>query len=743
MLPFPYQFRPHQKDIISTLDLGLEGGMHVVMESGTGTGKTVCTLYSLYKYVLANKEKRIIYTTRTNSQHHQVITETKRLKEISREKLSIVGFQGRNHFCLLLKDLALWKNEDMDEETPVTIEELAAYCAKRRRHTKEKIDKEIEKKKFKPLSGLINLSPVNELGVEIAVGKRHLKDKGCIYYENLLRGGLPVGDVRNNEDAKKEKEEITFEDSLLKKEVNNIFVKWLLENNPDTGELLSFCRLNRICPYELNKMACEKANAVVVPYIFFFAPFLRRYLLDWMNTELKNIILVVDEAHNLPDYARELQSSTLSRKGLELVVSEGVKYSLLKITDEVHLQEICSLVEDAIEEFLELYLVDEDGLIPDFALEEKILCYFKMSSPQFKQVVGSIIKMGIGVKEIKLNANGLPSSHIYNFGTFLLHWLQAKEDYYIRLINKDGVLAGVSEEKIYFVDENGTKQEIGVVERGEKKVKEDNPRLEIFCLDPSLTTSVINNCYASVHLSGTLKPIEQYVDCLALQKERVIVRSFPSPFPEKNRLYLYLDDVTTRYEDYMRDLNIRKKIGEYLNKIAFFSQGRNTIFFFPSFKLLQKYSKEKWVGELKRKVFVERQGMSNQSHYSLIQEFKSSDGGLLFSVVGGRTSEGMDFPGKALEVVVVVGIPYPKPTVKLQALQFYNQQKFGRGYFYTFHAPASRKLAQALGRLIRTEEDRGVGIILDKRAHRFTDYIHGIKRCEDLKKEFEEFWAQK
>ena len=74
----------------------------------------------------------------------------------------------------------------------------------------------------------------------------------------------------------------------------------------------------------------------------------------------------------------------------------------------------------------------------------------------------------------------------------------------------------------------------------EKRVKKENPRLEIFCLDPSLTTSVVNDCYASVHLSGTLKPIEQYVDCLSLEKERVLVRSFPSPFPEKNRLYLYL-----------------------------------------------------------------------------------------------------------------------------------------------------------------------------------------------------------
>jgi len=745
---------------VETLSRALEGRKHVVMESGTGTGKTVCTLYSAYSYAIS-KGKRVIYTTRTNSQHHQVITETKSINRASDRQCCVVGIQGRSNFCLLLKDLEGMRrgggrepsaDGDSDEE-PTTIEELAAYCTKRRRFTKDKLEKEMAKGGFTRVSLVDGEESAGVRRSRARIGKR-----GCVYYEKLLRGGVPSredagGDERGEEPVSGGLS-MDEDDSVLQEEQENVFVQWVLENTPDTGELLRFCRLNSVCPYELNKMACEKADCVVVPYIFFFAPFLRHHLLDWMNTRLRDVVLIVDEAHNLPDYARELQSSTLSRYALELVVSEGEKHGLMNITDEVSLLELCLVIDQAMDVFLEDYLVDEDGLIPDFGLEERILGHFRIPSPRFKQTVGSIIKLGVAVKEKKLNNNQLPSSHIYSFGSFLLHWLSSQENHYIHLITKGGAdgktlkrperkeseLANGSEEAVYFTKEDGSKERIGVIEKtgtrpGTQRrpsAGNGNPCLEIFCLDPSLTTSIANDCHMSIHMSGTLKPMEQYVDSTGLDKGRLVVRNFPSPFPEENRRFLYAPDVTTRYDDYTKDPSIRERIGGYLKNIALLAQARSTVFFFPSFRLLTFFSTREWVGALDRSVFIERQGMSNDSYHQLIQDFKQSKGGILFSVVGGRTSEGMDFPGRELEIVVVVGIPYPKPSIKLQALQFYNEEKFRQGYFYTFHAPASRKLAQALGRLIRTETDRGIGIVLDKRAHRFGDYIFDMRKSDEI-----------
>lgn len=104
---------------------------------------------------------------------------------------------------------------------------------------------------------------------------------------------------------------------------------------------------------------------------------------------------------------------------------------------------------------------------------------------------------------------------------------------------------------------------------------------------------------------------------------------------------------------------------------------------------------------------------------------------LFFSVIGGRISEGMDFPAEQLEIAVIVGIPYPKPTARQRGLQNYYELKFGKGWEYTVQAPAARRLLQAIGRLIRNEHDRGVAVILDKRAPRFRQYLHDLSEAKD------------
>ncbi len=793
MLRFPYEPRPHQEDIIQTVTSALANGKHVVMESGTGTGKTVCTLFSSLKEALATK-KRVIYTTRTNSQQQQVISETRSISQASGCRLSCVGLQGRNNFCLLLRDLeaagqqrkgreATGKSEE--EEAPSTLEELAAYCSARRRTSRDKVEKEYKKGSLIPATIQKIGSPWTLQGAI-----KRSKYKGCIYYENLLRGGTPgLEGMPNGEEEEEESlapplysefnqnEDHTLDesDAILQEEDDNIFAAWLLEENPTTGELLEFCQRNKICPYELCKLACRRAEAVVVPYIFFFAPYLRHHLLEWMNAALGDVILIVDEAHNLPDYARELQSSTLSRRSLQMVVSELEKFTLNQIAEDMSLSALCQLLDKSMDLFIQDYLVDEDGLIPDFELEQLVLGFFRMSSPRLKKLVGSIVKMGVAVKEKKLNQGQLPSSHIYSFGNFLLNWMNSQDNHFIHLITKDSKEEtplrrnGSQEQKnevqdpgesefedspekaIYYVNEKGQKEIVGSVasRMPEEKELEDrfkpgkmsltNPRLEIFCLDPSITTEVIGQCRASVHMSGTLRPMDQYLDSIGLPADHCVVRSFPSPFPRENRRYYFLNDVTTRYADYSRDPTIQERIDSHLREAASLVPGRNAIFFFPSFRLQKHFSSQPWVGKLKRPVFVERQGIPGGDHQELIRAFRESGGGLLFSVMGGRTSEGIDFPGEELQLVLIVGIPYPRPSVRLQALQFYNEQKFGKGYFYTFHAPASRKLAQALGRLIRTEEDRGLGFILDRRAHRFKDYIFDLEMGKSVKFEILSF----
>jgi DNA excision repair protein ERCC-2 len=117
-----------------------------------------------------------------------------------------------------------------------------------------------------------------------------------------------------------------------------------------------------------------------------------------------------------------------------------------------------------------------------------------------------------------------------------------------------------------------------------------------------------------------------------------------------------------------------------------------------------------------RRSFGERKGMTNTEHQNMIDSFKRSGDGVLFAVAGGRTSEGIDFPGKDMEIAVIVGIPFSRPGAKLDALVRYYDIRSGNGWGHAVASPALRKVRQSIGRLIRSESDKGVAVILDKRA---------------------------
>jgi len=259
----------------------------------------------------------------------------------------------------------------------------------------------------------------------------------------------------------------------------------------------------------------------------------------------------------------------------------------------------------------------------------------------------------------------------------------------------------------------------------------EDTKIEAYCLDPSPITEIINKVKASVHMSGTLSPLQEYKDSIGLND--AILKIYDSPFSEENRLILYIDNVSTKYEELIKDDSNIKKIVQYINIIS--KIGRNTAIFFPSYSLMKKV--KKLMGP-ESDIIIDDKSLSQSMVMSIMDKFKSQ-GGAFFSVIGGRISEGMDFPETMLEIVVIVGIPYQKPTAKQKALQFYYDSKFGKGWEYAVKAPTTRKVKQAIGRLIRSENDRGLAIILDKRAVHLKEYI-SMKKSKDLKSEIADFF---
>ncbi len=145
----------------------------------------------------------------------------------------------------------------------------------------------------------------------------------------------------------------------------------------------------------------------------------------------------------------------------------------------------------------------------------------------------------------------------------------------------------------------------------------------------------------------------------------------------------------------------------------------NTGIFAASFDVLNALIAEGLENALGKPLFYERRGMSSKANEKMVAEFKAcgkGDGAVFLGVQGGRTSEGVDFPGNQMNSVIIVGVPYAEPTPRVKAQIEYYEKCFpnlGREYGYVL--PAMKKAAQAAGRPIRTLDDRGAIVFLDYR----------------------------
>jgi len=514
---------------------------------------------------------------------------------------------------------------------------------------------------------------------------------------------------------------------LADKDRVDTIMHWAVEHLPTAEEFLETCKKQGLCPYEINKLIVHDALVVVVPYVYVFDKSIRIKLFDWLAIAEEDVILVVDEAHNLPDYLRELFSAELSTWMLTSCLMEAEQYGNPSLADgRISVSAFCEELLDVVTVLRDTYVYGmleggirkispekNDALIPSHELEVEILSRLKITSRTLKDIITDLYAYGEKIQEYKQKDGKLPRSYLHNLGVFLSFWTTVEMDQYIKL----------------------------VVDTGQGK----NPRVEAYCLDPSIGTSILRDVHCSIHMSGTLEPLDEYRDSLGLPIETRLAR-YPSPFPPENRKIFFVRDVTTRYEELMKDKTILPQMWKHVSGICNRFE-KNTMVIFPSYNTLSLFRKNGCFAEIHRCLYIEEQNMSQSELMDLVTDFKScgegnNNGAALFSVMGGRISEGMDFPAEQLEIAVIVGIPYPKPTARQRGLQNYYDQKFGKGFEYSVQAPAARKMLQAIGRLIRNENDRGVAVILDKRAPRFHQYIQEMRESKNLLTDIDCFMKQ-
>ncbi|MBI2143672.1 ATP-dependent DNA helicase [Candidatus Woesearchaeota archaeon] len=428
-----------------------------------------------------------------------------------------------------------------------------------------------------------------------------------------------------------------------------------------SDEVVAASKRCKVCPYEAAVAASRDAALVIADYNYFFSPKVRDGFLRKTGKSLEDAIIIVDEAHNLPDRLREMLTDKVSTTIIERAIKEAEKASDLELTG---------------------FLLDLSAALNNLGREsgEQAITKGQLLEPLRDYDLAAMIERMSVVSETDRESG--QQSFLGSVAKFLESWQDSDEGY----------------ARILYSGQGQKGKAVSVSYR---------------CLDPSLASSgVIRQAHSVILMSGTLTPTAMYRDILGFP-ESTMLREYRNPMPKENRLALIVTAATTKFSK--RNSSQYEKLADVCIKASSAIQG-NVILFFPSYTVMGEVHKHIH-GKIRKQVLKEHADLSKDEKQKLFQQFKDAHitGGVLLAVIGGSFSEGIDLPGKLLNGVVIVGLPLGQPDLETKELIRYYDARFKKGWDYGYVFPAFTKALQSAGRCIRTETDRGVVVFVDER----------------------------
>jgi len=434
------------------------------------------------------------------------------------------------------------------------------------------------------------------------------------------------------------------------------------------------------CPYFAQRELLKDAKVVVSTYSYLLSPYIRERFMDWIETPMEKIIVIFDEAHNVPEFLRMINSASFSVADINKARDEVGKYG-----DKTFNNLSLSLSLNYIEEALEYIFSDGPRILTPDDAKEAFMKSFSSGTIEISRLLEQMVYVGESIKEMKLNEGKLPRSYIYRTAVLSQLLMEDSGAEFVRIVD------------------------------------DSEQRINLRFLDVSNQLNFLKQFKSVLFISGTLTPFEKFKDELGIEEANE--RAISVPYLESNLRVLYTDEVNLSYYKRLEsEEKLLEILEDFINRTSY-----NTMVLATSYEQLSKIRDLNF----KRKIFFERKNITNLELADMIESFKQN-GGVLMGVINGRLSEGLDLPGKFLEVAIIAGIPYPKPSPETNAMETYYDMKFKKGWYYAYEAVAIMKLKQALGRLIRSPKDRGVAIILDSRAKRFKKALPNLYRSENL-----------
>lgn len=439
-----------------------------------------------------------------------------------------------------------------------------------------------------------------------------------------------------------------------------------------------------ICPHELSLLVSEYCDIVICDYnyVFDFRMRLRRYFEEDAPHCGEKYVFLADEVHNLPKRACDTYSAEISAEMLSALLADAEK-----LRDENVLISSVKNMLGELESIRQSTLKDGDS----------------------RDIDGKLVQTGFSntsVLPVKVAESAGVLRRI--LGSVILKYGDSLPPIFSEAADTVGKFCHICS----LFDRNFTcfASAIG-----------DEFYLRLCCLDPSpLLDVAMTQARAVIFFSATLTPISYYADILGCTGGGVL--ELDSPFPRENLCPVAVDSVSMKLSE--RN-SAADTVAECIAAAAESNPG-NYLAFFPSFDYMERVLKIFRTLSPDTAVAVQERSMKLSAREKFISAFTEDRDDFTslvgFAVLGGIFSEGIDLPGDSLIGVIIAGTGMPAITSERNIMKEYFQETREGGMEYAYIYPGFNSVLQAAGRVIRTDTDRGVLILIDSRYGEPTYY---------------------
>ena len=460
-----------------------------------------------------------------------------------------------------------------------------------------------------------------------------------------------------------------------------------------------------VCPFELALLAAERTDAIVCDYNYVFDPqvYFRRFFQD---ADYSDAVLIIDEAHNLVQRALDYYSPVLRRRQVQALTKQlaHVEPGLAR-----ELRQFLRTIDDFFQTH-ERPQPDEYSQLEEEPTRPAAQFLIESPKPFFDDLKPTLNRLSVRYLLDKIESGrAIPDDPV--------------EDFFGELGKFYSVLGLSGEEFAYVFDTTG------------------GAALKVVCQDASrMLADRLAGFHSVIAMSATLAPTEFYRQMLGFDAARTDTLILPSPFPAENRRLLVVPTISTAFRH--RSANY-DRVAEIITTVASAHPG-NYMALFPSYDYLRATAQHLTVPAL-----IQEPGMTAEQRQAVLNALQTTTPPkLVLAVQGGVFAEGVDYPGETLSGVIVVSPALPQMSFERELMRRYYQEKYGKGFEFAYLYPGMNRVIQSVGRLIRSETDCGVAVLVCQRfvQNQYTalfpaDWGTDLT-CRDLQPELAKFWSE-